>query len=158
MGDIDILIEADAWDAIPGIEAVVETAAQAALAGEKAGDATISVLLTDNDAIQALNAQYRAKNKPTNVLSFPAPLMPGQVERVLGDIALAFETCRDEAEAEGKAFSHHVSHLVIHGVLHLLGHDHETEAEAELMEGREIALLASLGIANPYLERPGARA
>lgn len=155
MPDIDILIEAEGWESIPEIEAVVERAAKAALQGAViAPDATLSVLLADNATVQGLNAQFRGKDKPTNVLSFPAAPMPGQDEQVLGDIALAFETCRAEAHDEGKRLADHVTHLVIHGVLHLLGYDHETDADAEAMESRETALLAGFGIDNPYGERP----
>lgn len=154
MADIDILIEAPGWETIPGITAVVERAADVALSGEGMGEASVSILLSDDETVRTLNAQYRDKDRPTNVLSFPAPLMPGMAERILGDIILAYQTCRDEAISEHKTLTDHVSHLVVHGVLHLCGHDHETEDEAEVMEAREIALLAALGIANPYLDPP----
>lgn len=154
MADIDILIEAPGWETVQGIMAVVERAASTALADEGMEDANLSILLSDNQSVRRLNAQFRDMDRPTNVLSFPAPLMPGVAERMLGDVILAFETCCSEAEAEQKSLADHVSHLVIHGVLHLLGHDHETDAEAEAMEAREIALLARIGIANPYAERP----
>ena len=148
---IEVEIESDDWtDALPDAEAVVERAATAAL-GDVPGD--LVVLLTDNGAVQLLNAEFRDKDRPTNVLSFPAADMPpggdGQAPH-LGDIVLAFGVCRDEAAAQGKALASHLTHLVIHGVLHVLGRDHEDDAEAEAMEAEERALLASLGVADPY--------
>ena len=146
---IEVEIESDDWtDALPDAEAVVERAANAAL-GDVAGD--LVVLLTDNGAVQLLNAEFRDKDKPTNVLSFPGGdmQMPGAPVH-LGDIVLAFGVCRDEAEAQGKSLANHLTHLVIHGVLHVLGRDHEDDAEAEAMEAQERTLLASLGVADPY--------
>jgi probable rRNA maturation factor len=108
-------------------------------------------MLTDDAQIQELNRTWRAKDKPTNVLSFPAPEQPGATgPRHLGDIALAYETLVRESEEESKELAHHFAHLIVHGVLHLLGYDHEVEAEAEIMEGLEIKALATLGIADPY--------
>lgn len=147
---IEVEIESDDWTAaLPDAEAIVERAAGAAL-GSAAGD--IVVLLTDDAAVQRLNAQFRDKDRPTNVLSFPGGdmLMPGAPVH-LGDIVLAFGVCRDEAQAQGKTLANHLTHLVIHGVLHVLGHDHEDETEAEAMEARERVLLASLGVADPYI-------
>ncbi len=109
--------------------------------------------------MQRLNSTFRGKDKPTNVLSFPAPPMPpgaGDADSLfLGDLALGYETCAAEALAEEKSLGDHLAHLVVHGVLHLMGYDHETEAEAEEMEGRERAILASLGIADPYAGAEG---
>lgn len=148
---IEVEIEADAWtEALPDAEAVVERAATAAL-GDVAGD--LVVLLTNDAAVQVLNLQFRAKDKPTNVLSFPGgdmPAGPGSPVH-LGDIVMAYGVCRDEAEAQGKSLANHLTHLVIHGVLHVLGRDHEDDAEAEAMEAEERSLLASLGVADPYI-------
>lgn len=119
----------------------------------------ISIKLTDNDEVQGLNAAYRDKDKPTNVLSFPMvqPDMLGALansddgEVLLGDIVLALGICRDEADEKQIAITDHATHLIVHGTLHLLGYDHETgEAEAEVMEAMEQSALAALGIANPY--------
>ncbi len=143
---IEIEVEAKAWTgALPDAEAVVERAAQAAL-GAVEGD--IVVLLTDDAAVRALNGRFRDKDKPTNVLSFPAPenALPH-----LGDIVLAYGVCATEAEAQGKTLADHLSHLVVHGVLHLLGRDHEDDAEAEEMEAEEREILAQIGVADPYL-------
>jgi probable rRNA maturation factor len=118
------------------------------------GGGIITILLTNDAEVKSLNAQYRGKNKPTNVLSFPDGSEErdarGRTVRQLGDIAMAYETIAAEAAAQGKALKHHISHLAIHGTLHLLGYDHEQEAEAEAMEALEIAILARMGIANPY--------
>lgn len=115
--------------------------------------AELSLLLTDDRRIRIVNRDWRGFDKATNVLSFPAA-PPERIadSPVLGDIVLAYETVAREAEAEGKAIGDHFSHLVIHGLLHLLGEDHESEAEAERMERLEIAALARLGIADPYAD------
>jgi probable rRNA maturation factor len=108
------------------------------------------IFLTDDATVRELNTRFRGKDAPTNVLSFPAPEVPaGQ----LGDIALAFGVCAREAAEQRKPLAHHLQHLVIHGVLHLLGYDHETDPDAERMEGRERALLAGLGVPDPYADR-----
>lgn len=107
----------------------------------------VSLVLTDDGAIRALNRDYRHKDKPTNVLSFPVVEAPG----LLGDIILARETIIMEADSRNIKLADHVSHLIIHGLLHLLGYDHIIEADAEDMEAIEIAALAKLGIANPYI-------
>ena len=142
---IEVEIEAAAWTAaLPAAAAVGERAASAAL-DSVAGD--IVVLLTDNAAVQELNARFRGRDRPTNVLSFPAA---ESAAPHLGDLVLAFGVCAAEAEAQGKSLADHLSHLTVHGVLHLLGRDHEAEAEAEAMEAEERAILASLGVADPY--------
>tara|TARA_R110002167_G_scaffold4758_22_gene22435 strand:+ start:637 stop:1089 length:453 start_codon:yes stop_codon:yes gene_type:complete len=137
--------DADGWSAVgPELTAVVERAATAAL-GRVEGE--VVVLLTDDAGVRDLNARFRDRNTATNVLSFPAAEGAGDL---LGDIALASGVCRAEAEAQGKTLSDHLSHLVVHGVLHLLGRDHEDDAEAEAMEAEERSILASLGVADPY--------
>jgi probable rRNA maturation factor len=150
--EIEVTIEGGDWQRLGDPEALVIRAVRAALAGAPSRVGAIGVLLTDDAAIRALNAGFRGKDKATNVLSFPAPAMPGDPEPMLGDIALGFETCAREADDESKTLQDHATHLVIHGVLHLLGLNHETETEAEAMETREIAVLAGLGIADPYAE------
>jgi probable rRNA maturation factor len=114
----------------------------------------LSLLFDDDDAIKSLNRQFRGIDKATNVLSFPgSDLLPGdEAENVLGDIAFALQTIKNEADLEGKPFDHHLSHLMIHGFLHLYGYDHQNDEEAELMEKFEIKALANLGIENPYMD------
>lgn len=155
---IEVTVEALAWHAaVTDPERICRQAVAAVLArelptGEDAGE--VSVLLTDDDAVAELNATWRGRTGPTNVLSFPgeegdAPMAPGQ-PRLLGDIAVALETVLREAAAEGKSAAHHLSHLVVHGTLHLLGYDHEEETEALRMEAREVEILAGLGVRDPY--------
>lgn len=112
----------------------------------------VSLLFTDDAHIQVLNRDFRGKDKPTNVLSFPAAsgVFPDDATKVLGDIVIARETVEREAEEEGKSFDHHLTHLLVHGFLHLLGYDHESDDEAEEMEAMERLILAGLEISDPY--------
>lgn len=155
---IDISAEADGWAKISDAEACVRRAAEAAMLGESAPPSEISIVLSDNEHIRELNKHHRGMDKPTNVLSFPAARMktPAGTLRFLGDIVLAYETVAREAAEEAKPFENHLSHLVVHGVLHLLGYDHEDDEEAETMESHERQILAKLGIPDPYAERGGA--
>lgn len=142
---IEVEVEDAAWtDALPDAVAVVERAATAAL-GSVEGD--VVVLLTDDAAVRDINARFRERDQPTNVLSFPAA---ESAAPHLGDLVLAFGVCAAEAGAQGKTLADHLTHLTIHGVLHLLGRDHVEDAEAEAMEAEERTLLASLGVADPY--------
>jgi probable rRNA maturation factor len=129
------------------IAAAITTANQAA--GPAQGAATVVV---DDDArVRALNKLWRGLDKPTNVLSFPAPdIQPGPA-RALGDIAISYETAAREAAAEGKSFADHIAHLSVHGFLHLLGYDHESDEDAEEMEGLERVILARIGVSDPYI-------
>lgn len=160
---IDVLPEAP-WPAEAPWEALVTRAAEAAIAATPqaglAGGATpieLAVRLTSDAEVQALNRDYRGKDKPTNVLSFPMlgadellALPAGVGEVLLGDIVLAYETCAREAGERGLALADHVAHLVVHGTLHLLGLDHQNDAEAEAMEQTERNVLQALGLHNPY--------
>jgi probable rRNA maturation factor len=150
---IDILVEAGDWPDAAAIEALARRGIGAALAETGAvGDTEVSLVLTDDAHIKELNAAWRGKDKPTNVLSFPAAeIAPGErLPPLLGDIVLAAETVAREAALESKPFDHHLTHLIIHGLLHLVGHDHEDEAQAEVMEGVERRALARLAISDPY--------
>jgi probable rRNA maturation factor len=147
---IDIEIEEDGWlEVLPDSHAVVETGITAALRALEFKDQVDIVVLLCNDAeMKALNKEYRQKNAPTNVLSFPAPRMPGIAH--LGDIALGLETCIREANEQKKTLKNHVLHLSVHGALHLLGYDHMNDEEAEEMEDLERDILKSLNVADPY--------
>jgi probable rRNA maturation factor len=150
----DIVITADCWQAEPGAEDIVQRAivAAAGAAPKRADRAELAVMLTDDAGIRTLNHDWRGIDKPTNVLSFPAVALPhgGGQTRVLGDIAIAYETTRREAENENKSFGDHLSHLAVHGFLHLIGYDHETDYDAATMEELERHILARLGISDPY--------
>jgi len=156
----EVLVVADCWQTEPGAEAVIHRAIAAAaeIADADVGEAELAVMLTDNAGIRTLNSNWRGIDKPTNVLSFPAlqptgPGGPDDAPRMLGDIAIAYETTRREADDEQKRFDHHLSHLVIHGFLHLIGYDHEKDQDAETMETLEREILAQLEIPDPYPER-----
>jgi len=154
----DVLIAADCWKAEAEAESIVQNAiATAATFVTLPAEATeLAVMLTDDASIRDLNREWRDQDKPTHVLSFPAAPLPGTttqdgVPLMLGDIAIAYETTRREAETDAKPFPHHLSHLAVHGFLHLLGYDHIEDSEAEVMEELERRILAKLGIADPYL-------
>ena len=153
--DIDVMVEAGGWADEAVLRALVERAVPAAFAEaeiEGGEGVELSLVFTDDEAIQKLNAEWRDKDKPTNVLSFPAfPVEPGDpLPPMLGDIVLAYETVVSEAELEQKPLENHITHLIIHGLLHLLGYDHETDEEAEEMEALERRALARLAIPDPY--------
>ena len=143
---IEVEIEDDAWlSALPDAGALVRRAAEAALQG--AGE--VAIALSDDETVAELNQQFRNKAGPTNVLSFPSPEF---ARPFLGDVILAKGVCVREALEQDKPLADHVTHLVVHGVLHLRGHDHEDEGEAEAREALERTLLAGLGVPDPYNE------
>jgi probable rRNA maturation factor len=154
---IEVTVEAEAWTTtVTDPAALVRRAALTTLRQVRpdlADRAIVSVLLTDDAAIRALNRDWRGKDKATNVLSFPSP----EVARAggdphLGDIAIAYETLEREAAADGKPVADHLVHLAVHGTLHLLGYDHEEPGEAEAMESLERSVLSGLGVPDPYAE------
>jgi probable rRNA maturation factor len=156
----EVLVTADCWQAEPGAEAVIHRAIEAAaeLADADTENAELAVMLTDDAGIRTLNRNWRGIDKATNVLSFPAlqptgPVGPDDAPRMLGDIAIAYETTRREADEETKPFDHHLSHLAVHGFLHLIGFDHENDADADAMESLEKEILTQLGIPDPYADR-----
>jgi probable rRNA maturation factor len=145
---IEVEIDDSAWlSALPTASALALSAAEAA-AGRDPAD--IAILLTDDQTVRHLNARFRERDQATNVLAFPAPSLPGGP---LGDVALAFGVCAAEALDQDKPLADHLRHLVVHGVLHLLGYDHLTDEEAACMEAREQDLLAGLHIPDPYADR-----
>ena len=167
---VDIVLEDTRWKDV-GLEGLAERAIPAVLARLSVDTAAeIAVLACDDARIATLNADFRGKPVPTNVLSWPAqelsPEIPGESphppvpdrhgDLELGDIAIAFETCSREAAVAGKPLEEHVIHLIVHGVLHLLGYDHENDADAARMEALEVTILAGLGLENPYIVADGA--
>ena len=146
--DVIFLVEDARWKKPRGLVAQLRRAAGEALAqaGFK-GQTGFTVLLSNDARLRALNRNFRAKDKPTNVLSFPAA---ENDDGYLGDIAIAHGVTAREAKAAGKRFGDHAAHLVVHGVLHLAGHDHERSRDAKKMESLEVKILARLGIADPY--------
>ncbi len=163
---VDIVFEDDRWLAL-GLEALAEGAAQKTLADLRLPltGFTLCVMACNDARIAALNADFRGKPLPTNVLSWPSderaaaspgarPVAPkpgrADLREELGDIAISYDTCAREAAQAGKPMADHVSHLLVHGILHLLGYDHVQEADAALMEGTEVRILAQMGLCDPY--------
>ncbi len=150
---IDIAVEEEAWsEAVADLDGLVHRTLDAAAAGAADGcaDAEVSVLFCGDAAIRTLNRDWRGVDKPTNVLSFPAGAAAGPGPALLGDIAIAYETVRREADDEGKTLDAHLAHLLVHGFLHLLHHDHDTDETAGAMEALEVRVLESLGLPDPY--------
>lgn len=164
---VDVVVEDTSWGGI-GLEDLSVKAFECVIQKVmlKSGPYEISILACNDARIAELNSEFRQKNKATNVLSWPSyelsansdggsPEVPptsdfGEPFVNIGDIAIAYETCANEAKQAGISTGNHVTHLITHGILHLLGYDHETDADADLMEKLEIELLASMGIGNPY--------
>lgn len=150
--DVSVNVSHDEWKSIRDAEAVVVRAAQATAAFVSNEEVEVSVALSCDAEIQILNARYRNQNKPTNVLSFTNGMMLSATYGpvFLGDVIIAYETLICEAAAEGKYPADHLAHLTVHGVLHLLGFDHENDKEAERMEAAERTILNTLGVSDPY--------
>lgn len=156
----EVLVVADCWSAEPEADAIIHRAIEAAsgMIEDDTADAELAIMLTDDAGIRTLNNNWRGMDKATNVLSFPAlqppegAPVPDDMPMMLGDIAIAFETLRREADEEEKPFANHLSHLAVHGFLHLVGYDHENDADAEEMEQKEREILATLGIPDPYAD------
>jgi probable rRNA maturation factor len=159
---VDVVVESGLWAAEPGAEATVRRAIAAAAETVRAlPDAAgeVSVVLTDDAAIRALNRRWRRLDQPTNVLSFPAPGSANGIASMLGDIAVAYETTAREASEEHKPLADHLAHLAVHGFLHLVGYDHDSDEAADEMERLEARILARLGVPDPYAARaPGPNA
>jgi probable rRNA maturation factor len=158
---VDVVVEGGGWDE-GSLQALADRAVTATLARlGVGGDREVAILACDDARIAELNADFRGKPQPTNVLSWPSgeraaeadgedPAPPDPDEPELGDIAIAWETCGREAAEFGRPFEHHVTHLLVHATLHLLGYDHMRTKDADLMEGLEVEILATLGVPDPY--------
>lgn len=157
---LETVRDSELWTALPDAEAIVARAVWAAFAEgelEARPDAELAVTLADDARVRELNTDWRGKETPTNVLSFPAYEPDETADApMLGDVILAYETVAREAAAEGKAIGDHLAHLVVHGVLHLFGYDHVDDTEAEEMETLETAALARIGVADPYADADAA--
>ncbi len=160
LADFDILIEDDRWlDALADSAALALACRRAALAFEPRLAAGATLLLADDATLKDLNLRFRGKDMPTNVLSFPAfpalqPVQAGGDAGFVGDIAIAYETCEREADALSVGFRDHLAHLIVHGLLHLVGYDHEKDDDADQMEQLETRILAAIGVADPYAQAP----
>jgi probable rRNA maturation factor len=154
--EIDIQVASPLWRAEPKAEETVrEAIAAVAAAMPSTAGGEVSIVLTDDEAIRALNRQWRGIDKATNVLSFPAA-KAGE-SRLLGDIVIAYETLRRECDAENLTFHHHLAHLTVHGYLHLIGYDHQDDAQAEAMEALESRIMTTMNMPDPWLGRDPAR-
>jgi probable rRNA maturation factor len=149
---VDIQIASPKWDTEPTAEQTVREAIAAAAAAVKAAEGEVSVVLTDDETIRTLNRDWRKIDKATNVLSFPAPDAPG-AEKMFGDIVIAYETLVRECDEEDRIFPHHLAHLTVHGFLHLIGYDHQTDSEADAMEALESKIMIAMKRPDPYLGR-----
>jgi probable rRNA maturation factor len=155
---VEIVVDCARWSGRRGVQPLLRRAiagASTALptkAARSTRGAELAIVLTDDSAIRKLNRTWRRKDEPTNVLAFPTDSQAGP-PRLLGDIVIAYETLAREAKGERKRFDHHLAHLAVHGFLHLCGYDHETDRQAATMERLETAILARLGIPDPYIAR-----
>jgi probable rRNA maturation factor len=148
---IDVQIHSPLWEARPCADKIVRDAILAAAAALSTADGEVSIVLTDDSAIRSLNRDWRGIDRPTNVLSFPASgRAAGEGIRLFGDIVIAFETIERECVDENRIFLHHLAHLAVHGFLHLLGYDHQTDEQAAEMERLESRIMSRLNIPDPY--------
>jgi probable rRNA maturation factor len=148
---LEIEIAPDAVTLEPALPQVIAAALHAANGTAGPVQGSVGVLVANDRRVRELNRQWRKIDKATNVLSFAYPAQPAGASRYIGDLAISYETAAREAAAENKSISDHVAHLAVHGFLHLLGYDHEAEADAERMEQAERSILAQIGIADPYI-------
>ena len=149
---VEVLVRSPLWKKAPRAEQTVRKAIAAAAAMLSTAGGEVSIVLTGDSDMKKLNKKWRGIDKPTNVLSFPAP-KAASGDGMLGDIVIAYETVRHECDDEDKDFLHHLAHLAVHGFLHLSGYDHGTNREAEAMEALESKIMARLKMPDPYLAR-----
>jgi probable rRNA maturation factor len=158
-----VIVRSARWRRQPRAGTIVKTAILVAAKAASTPPAELAIVLCDDSASRALNRKWRGRDAPTNVLSFPAPPPPragrgrdgGKRQNAspyIGDVVIAYETTAREAAAEGKPFKHHLAHLAVHGFLHLLGHDHDSDRDARAMERLERSILARLAVPDPYAE------
>ena len=155
---IDVIVRSARWRKRPTAKTIVKKAILAAAGAVSTPRAELAIVLSDDSTIRTLNRDWRGKNAPTNVLSFPAATM-GKARAAspyIGDVIIAYQTVAREAAAEGKSFNHHLAHLAVHGFLHLLGYDHENDRDAQKMERLERKILKSMAVPDPYAPRPEA--
>lgn len=151
---VDIEVQSPLWNAQPLAFQTVRSAIDTAARTLSTAEGEVSIVLTDDSAITKLNCDWRGIDKPTNVLSFPtSDRKAGQGETMFGDIVIAYETLERESRDENRAFLHHLAHLTVHGFLHLIGYDHETDAQAEEMEGLESKIMTRMNMPDPYVAR-----
>jgi probable rRNA maturation factor len=150
---IDVQTQSPLWDAQPLAAETVREAIGAAASALSTAGGEVSILLTNDSAIRILNRDWRGTDKATNVLSFTASGRAVGEVRLLGDIVIAYETLERECEDENRIFLHHLAHLTVHGFLHLIGYDHQTDIQAEEMEGLESRIMTCLNLPDPYLSR-----
>jgi probable rRNA maturation factor len=155
---LEIIVESRLWNSVRDVKPTLRRAIKAAAVPDgwtKTARAELAIVLTDDNVIRKLNRKWRGRDQPTNVLSFPSrdARPPGTGTRLLGDVVIAYETTAREAQAQGLPLDHHLAHLAVHGYLHLLGYDHESEKEAETMERLEREILARLDVPDPYTAR-----
>ena len=146
---VDVVVNSALWQAEPKARAIVRRSVMEAAAAVSTTAGELAIVLTDDSAVRKLNREWRNKDAATNVLSFPVPAGAGGA-MLLGDIVIAYETTAREAQAGGKPLRNHLVHLAVHGFLHLVGYDHETDREADAMESLEADILSRLGVPNPY--------
>jgi probable rRNA maturation factor len=149
---VEIQVQSPLWDAQPAAEKTVRDAIAGAAEALSTANGEVSIVLTDDSAVRTLNRDWRGIDKPTNVLSFPASQVSGG-EKILGDIVIAYETLKRECDDEDRIFLHHLAHLAVHGFLHLVGYDHQTDAQADEMEGLESQIMTRMKMPDPYLGR-----
>ena len=156
---VDIVVQSRLWKRQPNVATIIQKAIVTAAKACSTPRSELAIVLADDSAIRVLNREWRRLDAPTNVLSFPANVAgsPRRMPRYLGDIVIAYETTAREAAAEGKRFEHHLVHLAVHGFLHLLGYDHESDRDAKKMERLEVAILARLKVPDPYTARDPAK-
>ncbi len=151
---IDVQMQSPLWKAQPLAEQIVREAVIAAASALSTADGEVSIVLTDDSTIATLNREWRGIDKPTNVLSFPASAhKTGDGAHFLGDIVIAYETLVRECDDEDREFFHHLAHLTVHGFLHLIGYDHQTDTQADEMEGLETKIMTRMNMPDPYLSR-----